>query len=109
MAAWAGILAYTGFQYSAVDRAMNFNAKDGVFFWSNGYQYGTLEVRSAGEDKTVTLVCENGEMTLSSFVLNGFGKVRFRKGKVFKKGEKVAFEVEANDNKAGLPSHPTLK
>ncbi len=109
MAAWAGILAYTGFQYSAVDRAMNFNAKDGVFFWSNGYQYGTLEVRSAGEDKTVTLVCENGEMTLSSFVLNGFGKVRFRKGKVFEKGEKVAFEVEANDDKAGLPSHPTLK
>ncbi len=47
MAAWAGILAYTGFQYSAVDNNMTFNARNGKFFWSNGYLYGTIEISDA--------------------------------------------------------------
>ena len=109
MAAWAGILAYTGFQYSAVDRTINFNANDGTYLWSNGYQYGTVKVENLGDKKTVTLTCENGDMVLNSFTLNGFGVARFRKGRTFKKGEKVQFEVTANNSGAGLPAHATLK
>ncbi|MDN5213049.1 GH116 family glycosyl-hydrolase [Fulvivirgaceae bacterium BMA12] len=109
MAAWAGILAYTGFQYSAVNETMNFNAQTGKYFWSNGYQYGTISVSNSDSGKTVTLTPENGDLMLRSFTLNGFGKVRFRKGKVFKKHEPVQFAVTANDAEAGLPAHAKLE
>ncbi len=93
MAAWAGILAYTGFQYSAVDKSMAFNAKNGTYFWSNGYQYGSVKIEGTVKNKTVTLISKNGEINLKSFVLNGFGKKSFKKGKTFKKGETVQFEI----------------
>ena len=51
MAAWAGILAYTGFQYSAVEDHMTFNARNGKYFWSNGYLYGTIEIINQGRRK----------------------------------------------------------
>ncbi len=97
MAAWAGMLAYTGFQYSAVDKTMNFNAKDGSYFWSNGYQYGTINIESTGNNKTVTLAPENGDVTLKSFILNGYGVEKFKKGKAFKKGESVSFKIIGGD------------
>ena len=53
MAAWAGILAYTGFHYSAVDNTMKFNAKEGNYFWSNGYQYGTIIISGTEIKKKV--------------------------------------------------------
>ena len=93
MAAWAGILAYTGFQYSAVDKSMSFNAKEGKYFWSNGYQYGTVELSDSGLSKTVVLTSKNGDLNLSLFTLNGFGKIKFKKGKTFNKGESIMFVV----------------
>lgn len=93
MAAWAGILAYTGFQYSAVEQSMSFNAKNGNFFWSNGYQYGTVEVLDSGSGKKVILTSKNGDLTISSFTLNDFGKIKFKKGKTFIKGESITFVV----------------
>ena len=93
MAAWAGILAYTGFQYSAVDHSMSFNAKNGIFFWSNGYQYGTLEVLDSALGKTVILTSKNGDLMLSSFILNDFGKIEFKKEKTFIKQQTATFVV----------------
>ena len=103
MAAWAGILAYTGFQYSAVNKTMNFNAKNGQYFWSNGYQYGTLEVNGSGKEKTVTLTSRNGDLPLNSFTLNGYGIIKFKKGKIFKEGESSEFAISGNNVNAGLP------
>ena len=93
MAAWAGILAYTGFQYSAVEQSMSFNAKNGNFFWSNGYQYGTVEVLDSGSGKKVILTSKNGDLTISSFTLNDFRKIKFKKGKTFIKGKSITFVV----------------
>ena len=92
MAAWAGILAYTGFNYSAVDKTIAFNAKNGTYFWSNGYQYGEVII-SGTDTKTVTLTSKNGSFTLNSFTLNGFGMIKFKKGKTFQKGEGITFNV----------------
>ncbi|MCG8320801.1 MAG: non-lysosomal glucosylceramidase [Cytophagales bacterium] len=108
MAAWAGILAYTGFQYSAVDNTMNFNARNGKYFWSNGYRYGTVQISDSGREKTVILTAQNGDLTLKSLTLNGFGKVRFRRGKTCKKGQSMQFTVSANDANAGLPVNAKL-
>ena len=93
MAAWAGILAYTGFQYSAVEKSMNFNSRPGKYFWSNGYQYGTVEIREQGGNSSVSLTCLSGELSLNSFVLNGYGKINFRKGKTFREGETIDFSI----------------
>ncbi|CAH8293919.1 uncharacterized protein (DUF608 family) [Mariniflexile fucanivorans] len=93
MAAWAGIPAYTGFHYSAVDKTMKFNAKDGKYFWSNGYQYGTVEISGSNDEKTIILTSKNGALNLKSFTLNDYGIINFKKVKTFNKGEKVKFII----------------
>ncbi|WP_117879658.1 GH116 family glycosyl-hydrolase [Aureibaculum luteum] len=93
MAAWAGILAYTGFNYSAVDKSMSFNAKNGTYFWSNGYQYGSVKISGNNKQKTVTLLSKNGDFILKSFTLNGFGAKKFRKGKNLEKGKEIQFKI----------------
>ncbi len=94
MAAWAGILAYTGFQYSAVNKSMNFNSKNGKYFWSNGYQYGSVTIKNLESHKEVTLIVENGNLLLKSFALNGYGVAKFKKGKTFKKAESITFKIK---------------
>jgi len=98
MASWSAILAMTGFHYSAVDQRMSFNPTEGKYFWSNGYQYGTAEIRDLGKNKVVSLKLLEGELTLSSFVLNGYGHIDFTDGKFFKSGPTVEFEVEGLSN-----------
>jgi hypothetical protein len=94
MMAWGSILACTGFHYSAVDKSMRFTDKAGKYFWSNGYQYGTIEVRDKEDDKSVLFSVLNGEISLKSFSLNGFGKVTFKKGKIFKEKEPVLLNID---------------
>lgn len=103
MASWTGILAYTGFQYSAVTKSMSFNPRNGKFFWFNGYEYGTIEVADSANGKSVTLTSVNGNIALNDFIVIGFGKCSFRKGRIFKKGEPAVFTVANNDIMAGLP------
>ncbi len=93
MAAWGTVIAYTGFQYSAVDRSMAFNPKTGNYFWSNGYQYGSITVSDTDQDKSVTIISQNGDLTLDSFTLNGYGHKAFKKEKTFKKGSEVKFSI----------------
>jgi hypothetical protein len=103
MASWTGVLAYTGFQYSAVAGSMFFNPKNGKFFWSNGYVYGTIEIADSGNGKAVTINAVNGPLNLKEFTLIGFGKQAFKGGKVVAKGEPDSFMVSKNNAKAGLP------
>lgn len=44
MASWSSVLALTGFQYSALDKSINFKNRVGKWFWSNGYAWGTCEI-----------------------------------------------------------------
>jgi hypothetical protein len=105
MAAWAGIPAYTGFQYSAVENRMTFNAMDGKYLWSNGYLYGTIEISMQEKGKLVSIISLNGDLDLNSFTLNGFGDTKFRSGKVFTRGRKESFIIANNNTGAGLPAN----
>lgn len=96
MIAWAGILASTDFHYSAVTESMAFKPENGLFFWSNGYQYGTIEIEDKGGDKSVSLSVLNGDLSLKSFSLNGFGEEKFKKGKTFREGSVSEFIVSIN-------------
>ena len=94
MAAWAGLLAYTDFQFSAVDARMGFSPRPGKYFWSNGRQYGSVEISGGNRQKTVTLHPLNGSLMLDRFVLNGFGEQAFDGGMLFPQGEATTFSVE---------------
>ncbi len=45
MASWASIIALSQFQYSGVEKEMTITDKPGKYFWSNGYAWGTFEVK----------------------------------------------------------------
>ena len=109
MAAWGGVLAYTGFNYSGVRKTMNFNSRPGKYFWSNGYQYGTVEILDQGRNKSVKLTSMNGSLDLNSFTLNGTGTVKFKVTKKLIAGSTEEFVVINNDNTAGMPVNATQR
>ena len=93
MIAWGAVLATTDFNYSAVEKSMSFTNKNGTYFWSNGYQYGTVTISDNGKDKQAELTLHNGELTLNTFELKDFGKLKFKKGKSFDSKESVKFII----------------
>ncbi len=74
MIAWAGVLATSKFHYSAVDKSMSFTSVPGTYFWSNGYSWGTCEVK----DKEAILTVLSGEIELDSFSLDGVGTKKLK-------------------------------
>jgi hypothetical protein len=99
MAAWNGLLAYSGFHYSAVTKSMSFNPLKGKYFWSNGYVYGTISIKEENKGHVVSLTPINGQLTLNKFNLAGYGIVSFRNGKTFSKGETAVFNVTRTNRK----------
>jgi len=93
MASWAAVLAMTGFSYSGVEKSMTFAAKDGTFFWSNGYAWGSCTLERSTRGVEIELSVLQGELTLSRFILRGFGQERFDKVLRIKAGEKAEFNV----------------
>jgi uncharacterized protein (DUF608 family) len=77
MAAWATVLALTGFHYSAVTETMTFNAIEGQHFWSNGHAWGTCEIKANKSGVSVILDILGGELKLKTFILRGVGEVTF--------------------------------
>ncbi len=82
-----------GFQYSAVEKSMSFNPRPGTYFWSNGYQFGQVEIQDSGSSRSVTLRSMSGSLNLDTFALNGYGQTSFRKGKTIAEGEEVSFSI----------------
>jgi len=66
MAAWSSVLAFSGFQYSGIAKSMEFTAKPGVYFWSNGYAWGTCKVHT----DQVELQVLHGSLALDKFQLS---------------------------------------
>lgn len=87
---------------------MVFNQGKGKYFWSNGYQYGTIEIKDDGSSKKVTLHSVNGDLPLHEFSLSGYGRHNVKPG-LIKKGEPLTFAVTNNDRKAGLPQNEKLR
>ncbi|MCG1035794.1 GH116 family glycosyl-hydrolase [Polaribacter sargassicola] len=88
MMAWAGVLATSGFHYSGVEKSMKFTAKPGTYFWSNGYSWGTCEVKN----KEAILTVLSGKLELKRFTLNGIGTKKLR-GKVVDENESLAIKL----------------
>lgn len=46
MASWASIIALSGFNYSGINKTMTITSRLGTYFWSNGYAWGSCEVKN---------------------------------------------------------------
>ncbi len=89
MAAWGGVIAWTGFEYSAVTKTMKFNLLEGTYFWSNGYAFGTIKLNN----QDVGLKVVGGSLQLEKFVLKRRKSVKFKTGQIINEGEIVTFKI----------------
>jgi hypothetical protein len=96
MASWAAVLALTGFNYSGVEKSMTFAAEDGTFFWSNGYAWGSCSLERSARNMNVELSILHGELSLSKFVIRGFGQADFDDTLRIKADEIAKFTVVRN-------------
>lgn len=69
MASWAAGLAWTGFNYSAITETMQVNGDEGRWFWSNGFAWGTYELRG----NNVRLAFLFGEIAIKEFIVRSVG------------------------------------
>ncbi len=95
MASWAAVLAMTGFNYSGVSKSMTFAPRDGTFFWSNGYAWGSCSLKRTMKGMNVELSVLHGQLGLSRFILHGFGEMQFDETLLINAGEKLKFSVNA--------------
>jgi len=72
---------------------MTFAAKEGTFFWSNGYAWGSCSLKSAARGMTVELSVLHGNLSLTKFILRRIGYRDFEKTLQIKAGQKVKFHV----------------
>ena len=67
MAAWASVLALTGYHYDGTTGEMTFTVGDGTWFWSNGNAFGTLAVL----DGMLKFTVIEGTVKLETLRVNG--------------------------------------
>ena len=96
MASWAAVLALTGFQYSAVERRMQFKAGTGEHFWSNGSAWGTVRQRQSGDRIHVALEVLHGKLDLASFALSGWGQRSLMPRLRLAAGQTSKFSIDRN-------------
>lgn len=94
MASWAGILAQSGFHYSAVDQSMHFNANVGNWFWSNGSAWGNCIIKEQDGKWTAEIQVLNGDITLKTFKLGDNLSRYNKKGIIINQGESYIFELK---------------
>ncbi len=73
MASWSAVLALSGFHYYGPEKSMSFTSKNGSYFWSNGYAWGTCKILG----DRVNLEILNGQLELNSFKLDNSKSVSF--------------------------------
>jgi len=104
MAGWSAVLALTGFHYSAVTNEMTLAAKNGTFFWSDGYAWGIVVLSESTKGKNMVLNVLHGDLNLKKIILSGYGEKTFRLIHL-KEEESMSLMVKPNNPEAGLPEY----
>jgi uncharacterized protein (DUF608 family) len=88
MASWAALLAWSGFQYSGVDRSVQFTDTPGKYFWSNGSAWGLCTIdKNADGRLQATLNVLSGTLALDSFALGAGLRKKFGNTVQLREGE----------------------
>ena len=91
MASWSASLALSGFHYNAHEKSMTFTSKPGMYFWSNGYAWGTCQV----EGNTAVLYILYGHIELSRFTLADLGSIKLKNASLSaKERNELAIEIK---------------
>ena len=93
MAAWAGVIAWTGFEYSGVDKSIKFTDKPGKYFWSNGYAWGMCTIAQKGSDYHINFSVLHGQIELTKFTIGGKMIKEYKGNQVVKDNENLEFEL----------------
>ena len=94
MASWSAVLALTGFQYSGIDKSLNLSQKEGQFFWSNGYSWGTYRLQKKGDVVEFRLSVFNGNLALDKITLEGLPSRDFKKTLVLEEDGQVGINFK---------------
>ncbi|HEX6226675.1 MAG TPA: GH116 family glycosyl-hydrolase [Chryseolinea sp.] len=87
MASWASIIAWSEFNYSAVDGSFVITSKPGNYFWSNGYSWGNARVENAGENVKLLIAVHHGQLQVSSVSLKNGSSSKLKKEIVLQAGD----------------------
>ncbi len=93
MASWAAPIAVTGFNYSGVFKIMKFKANEGKYFWSNGYSYGTIDIKLLDTNYDILIKLLGGKLELKSFELRDKGSIIFEKVQFIEEGDELKFKI----------------
>lgn len=93
MSSWAVVLALSGFLYSAIDKRLEFAARPGTYFWSNGYAWGSCQIELGDQQASLTLEVIEGQLAVERAILRGFGEARLPRGTVYHAGERAILRV----------------
>lgn len=96
MAAWAAVLALSGFHYSAVAGEITFASNAGDYFWSTGYAFGTCKVSRAGGAFTVRLSVREGSVRFRTVTLQGAGSAAFPETRTLRGGDSAEISIRAD-------------
>ena len=86
MASWATVPALSGFHYSGVQQTIAFTDRPGLYFWSNGYAWGTCKV---GRKKAMLNVM-HGQLNLKHLTTGE--KVLTAKQTLVREGESIEYK-----------------
>ncbi len=75
MASWASILALSDFHYSGVSKSLTVTSDPGIYFWSNGYSWGTFTVA----DHQVDIKVLFGKLELAKVSVQNVGEKKVGK------------------------------
>ncbi len=70
LASWGGLLAWSGFNYSAVEGTFSVG-REGNFFWSTGNAWGSYSLATGAERSTLTLAVLYGAIAVGVVKRNG--------------------------------------
>jgi hypothetical protein len=93
MASWSAILALTGFHYSGIQKEITFGNINGNYFWSNGYAYGTVQMKDLKNGKEIKLAVLNGQLQLSKIAIENIGELSIPGGANLETGESVSYVI----------------
>jgi len=93
MASWSSVLALTGFHYSGIHKVITFNDISGFYFWSNGYAYGTVQMKDLKNGKEMKLAVLNGKLHLSKIVVKNVGELSIHGGSTLETGESASYVI----------------
>ena len=89
MASWSALIAFSRFNYSAVEKEFAITSRPGKYFWSDGYSWGNAIVN----DHTVLIAVHFGKLEIKSIRLQGGGKIIFKKAIIIGENNSQEFSI----------------